>query len=62
MDVERHHRHDVAHHHPQVRRGAVGGWIWSCSCGGASTRAPLAANTWRQAVISALNHSLTLAA
>ncbi len=54
-------RIDTAHHHPHVRRTFVG-WTWECSCGGASQRAAVSSTTWRAAVISALNHSVCLAA
>jgi hypothetical protein len=55
------HRPDPAHHHPAVRRALGGTWTWQCSCGGASCRSIEVPLTWRQAVISALNHSTTIA-
>ena len=65
MSTTRHrHRPDPAHHHPAVHRvvgGASGTWGWQCSCGGASCRTTEAHLTWRQALISALIHSTTIA-
>jgi hypothetical protein len=55
------HRPDLAHHHPTVRRSALGRWTWSCACGGASCRTQAARTTWREAVVEALLHSMSIA-
>jgi hypothetical protein len=60
MHRTRRSRVDVAHHHPKVRRASAG-WAWDCSCGGASCRTGVVSFSWREAVISALNHAATLA-
>lgn len=54
-------RGDSAHHHPHVRRATSGAWVWACECGGASCRTGLVVCTWRQAVLSALHHSASIA-
>lgn len=61
MSQARTHRVDTAHHHPRVRRTGMGGWHWSCDCGGASCRTGTGLSTWRQAFIGALAHAATLA-
>ncbi|WP_270889350.1 hypothetical protein [Pedococcus sp. 5OH_020] len=48
-------------HHPRVQRGPDGGWVWACSCGGASCRTIRHGLPWKQAVIGALLHSATVA-
>jgi hypothetical protein len=62
MNVTQHRpRQDTAHHHPTVRRGLRGDWVWECHCGGASGRAAPPALTWHQAVVGALNHATCIA-
>jgi hypothetical protein len=60
MQRSRRQRVDIHHHHPRVTRGRVG-WAWDCSCGGASCRTGVVSFSWRQALISAMNHAATLA-
>lgn len=55
------HLRDTAHHHPRVHQPTRGTWGWECACGGASCRSDLTPLTWRQALISALNHAVALA-
>lgn len=52
---------DRAHHHPVVRRTALGRWMWSCDCGGASCRISPRPSSWHQVVVEALRHSSTIA-
>jgi hypothetical protein len=60
MGTTRHHKGDIAHHHPRVRRTGSA-WVWACECGGASCRTAIVGATWREAVIGALYHAACLA-
>jgi hypothetical protein len=61
MDARHTGRGDTAHHHPHVQRDDARTWRWQCDCGGASCRTSATPLSWRQAVISALNHATCLA-